>query len=51
MAAAMERDSASLDRMTLRQEKGHLEEHLEAMSQNLKSTQEKLNLSEVKLLF
>ena len=49
MATARELDIASSERVALRQEKGCLEEDLEAMSQNLKSAQEKLNFLEVSI--
>ena len=43
----MERDSASLELVALRQEKRSIEELLEAMSQDLKSKQEELMVSVV----
>ena len=47
MDTAKKLDIASSECAALWQEKGHLEEHLEALSQNLKSAQEELNVSAV----
>ena len=47
MDTAKKLDIASSERAALWQEKGHLEEHLEALSQNLKSAQDELNVSAV----
>ena len=47
MDTAKKLDIASSERVALWQEKGHLEEHLEALSQNLKSAEDELNVSAV----
>ena len=49
MDTAREHDSVSLELVALRKEKGSIEEHLEAMLQDLKTTQEELNVSAVSI--
>ena len=51
MNTAKKLDIASSERAALWQEKGHLEEHLEALSQKLKLAQDELNVSAVSIGF
>ena len=48
-ATAKQLDRASFELEALRKEKGSIEEHLEAMCQDLKSKQEELNTSAVSI--